>query len=57
MGSERQNVAMGKNDLIGGQNLFFWQSLIAQAIVIVFATTCMSASALAQDHRAEVHGH
>ncbi|MDH4080051.1 MAG: porin [Nitrospira sp.] len=56
MGSERQNVAMGKHDLIGGQNLFFWQSLIAQAIVIVFATTCMSASALAQDHRAEVHG-
>ncbi|MBK9308813.1 MAG: porin [Nitrospira sp.] len=56
MGSERQNVAMVKHDLIGGQNLFFRQSLITQAIVIVFATICMSASVLAQDHRGEVHG-
>ena len=56
MGSERQNVTMGKHDLIGGQNLFFWQSLIAQAIVIVFATTVMLASALAQDHSSGVHG-
>lgn len=47
---------MGQNYLVGGQSPFLRQSLIVQTIVIVLATTCMSASALAQDHSAGVHG-
>ena len=49
----RQKVAMGHRCRARAEAYFPWRMMIPPAIVIVFATTCMSASVLAQD---EVHG-
>lgn len=55
MSRKRQDVSMGQ-DCARVEGLSLWQLVIGQAVIIVFTTTCMLASALAQDHTAGVHG-